>query len=246
MQITGLGEFADALPEPAHPTTVEEALLLRSRGDRWAVDVLDNNDNGLSVAKAILKGTARAISDGSFKDQLGTSSTVIYGEEEHNRMISVNTVPGHSQEQSAYQSELAGIEGALAILESVCKVHDLQHCAATIGLDGNQALIEASGDWPLCPSRADFDKLTNIWAKIKRLPIKIHWRWTKGHQDDGVSYDNLDDWAKANVLVNNIAKAYWNHVAATATEPTAHRFGDEAWALYVDGGKVGKFDKKQL
>ncbi len=55
-------------------------------------DVLDNNENGRSVARAILKGTARAISDGSFKDQLGTPSTVIYGDDETNRMISVNAV----------------------------------------------------------------------------------------------------------------------------------------------------------
>jgi hypothetical protein len=48
------------------------------------------------------------------------------------------------------------------------------------------------------------------------------------------------------VLVDNIAKAYWNHPAAKNLEPTAHRFGSEAWALYVDGGKVGKFDKQQL
>jgi hypothetical protein len=246
MRITGLGGFADPIPTPDHPTTIDDALLTRPTGDRWAVDVLDNNDNGRSVARAILKGTARAISDGSFKDQLGTSSTVIYGDDEINRMISVNAVPGHIQEQSAYRSELAGIEGALAILESVCQVHDIQHGAVTIGLDGEQALIEASGDWPLNPSRADFDMLTDIRAKIKRLPITVQWRWIKGHQDDEVSYDDLDDWAKANVLVDNVAKAYWNRVASTASEPQAHRFGDEAWALYVNKMKVGKFDKQRL
>ena len=127
MQITGLGMFADKVPTPALATMINDALLLRPRGDRWAVDVLGNNDNGRSVAMAILKGTARAISDGSFRDQLGTSSTVIYGDEEHNRMISVNAVPGHRQEQRAYRSELAGIKGALAIHESVCKVQDLHH-----------------------------------------------------------------------------------------------------------------------
>ena len=58
MQITGLGEFADEVPLPAYPTTVEDALLLRADGDQWAVDVRDSNDNGLSVAKAILQGTA--------------------------------------------------------------------------------------------------------------------------------------------------------------------------------------------
>jgi hypothetical protein len=210
------------------------------------VETVDNDDNGKSVARAIMKGSARAISDGSFKDSMGTSSTVIYGDDEAHRIISVNAVPGHRQEQSAYRSELAGIEGALAILESVCTVHDIQQGAATIGLDGQQALIEASGDWPLNPSRADFDMLTDIRAKVKRLPITIHWKWIKGHQDDDVSFDDLDEWAKANVLVDNIAKAYWNHVVTEGSEPTAHRFGDEAWALYVNGTKVGKFDKQKI
>jgi hypothetical protein len=246
MQITGLGEFADPIPVPDEPTTVEEALRLRSRGDRWAVATLDNNDNGQSVAQAIRNGTARAISDGSFKDQLGTSSTVIYGDNADNRMITVNEVPGHRQEQSAYRSELAGIEGALAVLASVCRVHRVENGAVTIGLDGEQALIEASGNWPLSPSRADFDMLTDIRAKIKKLPITVHWRWIKGHQDDDVLYEDLDDWAQANVLVDNIAKAYWNHVSSTNSEPKAHRFSDEAWSLYLDGGKIGKFDKKKL
>jgi hypothetical protein len=246
IQITGIGTFAEPVPSADHPTSLEEALQLRHRGDRWAVETVDNDDNGKSVARAIMKGSARAISDGSFKDSMGTSSTVIYGDDEAHRIISVNAVPGHRQEQSAYRSELAGIEGALAILESVCTVHDIQQGAATIGLDGQQALIEASGDWPLNPSRADFDMLTDIRAKVKRLPITIHWKWIKGHQDDDVSFDDLDEWAKANVLVDNIAKAYWNHVVTEGSEPTAHRFGDEAWALYVNGTKVGKFDKQKI
>ncbi len=167
IQITGIGAFAEPVPTPDHPTTLEEALQLRHRGDRWAVDTLDNEDNGKAVARAIMKGSARAISDGSFKDEMGTSSTVIYGDDEMQRIISVNAVPGHRQEQSAYRSELAGIAGALAVLESVCIVHDIQQGAATIGLDGQQALIEASGDWPLEPNRANYDMLTDIREKIK-------------------------------------------------------------------------------
>jgi hypothetical protein len=75
----------------------------------------------------------------------------------------------------------------------------------------------------------------------------IHWKWIKGHQDNNASYEDLGNWAKANnVLVNNIAKAYWNHFVAARAEPTTNQFGDEAWALYVKGEKVGKFDKHKL
>ena len=162
---------------------------------------------------------------------MGTLATVIYGDNKAQRIINVNAVPGHRQEQSAYRSKLAGIEGALAIIESVCTVHNIQQGAATIGLDGQQALIEASGNWPLNPNWADFDMVTNIHAKVKQLPITIHWKWIKGHQDDNVSFKDLDDWAKANVLVNNIAKAYWNHMVAEGSKPTAHQFGNKAWVL---------------
>jgi hypothetical protein len=81
------------------------------------VETLDSNDNGKSVARAIMKkGSARSISDGLFKDDMGTSALVIYGDGATQQIISVNAVPGHRQEQSAYQSKLAGIEGALAVL----------------------------------------------------------------------------------------------------------------------------------
>jgi hypothetical protein len=60
------------------------------------------------------------------------------------------------------------------------------------------------------------------------------------------STENLDDWAKANILVDNLAKAYWNHLSAQSYEPSPQRFGDEGWALYIHGKKAGKFDKQRL
>jgi ribonuclease HI len=47
----------------------------------------------------------------------------------------------------------------------------------------------------------------------------VKWQWIKGHQDDDVKYENLDKWAKANILVDNLAKAYWNHLSAQSYEP---------------------------
>ena len=173
IQITGIGAFDEEIPTPEHPSTIEEALTQQPARDHWAAKAVKCTVNGLSVAMAILNGSAKAISDGSYKDKMGTLATVIYGDDKTKRMMCVNAPPGHADEQSAYRSELAGIEGTLALLSSVCKVHDIHEGSVTIGLDGEQALIQASSDWPLSPHQADFDMLHDIRAKIKRLPIVI-------------------------------------------------------------------------
>jgi ribonuclease HI len=191
------------------------------------VAVLDYSGQGRSVAQAIIQGSTRAISNGSFKDAMGTSATVLYAADENKRIISVNDVPGNRGEQSVYCSELTGIEGALAIIESLCQVHDIQACSITIGLDEKQALLEAAGDWPLSPKRADYDMLFATRAKLRRLPITVNWRWIKGHQDNDVKFANLDNWAKANLLVDNLAKAYWNHLCSIEHELQPQRFRDE-------------------
>jgi ribonuclease HI len=244
LSVTGVGEFDEEIPRAERPTNLDMALAQRPLNDQWAVSVIDHSDQGISVARAIIQGTAKAISDGSFKDEMGTSATVLYGADEK-RIISTNDVPGNREDQSAYRSELAGIEGALAIIESLCKVHDIQDGAITIGLDGQQALLEAGGDWPLSPTQAAYDMLFDIRSKIRRLPITVHWKWIKGHQDDDANTE-LDEWAKANVMVDNLAKSYWNHLCSVEHEPQSQRFGDEGWALHINNKKVSKFDKNRI
>jgi hypothetical protein len=118
------------------------SLAQRKFGNRWTVAVLDHSNQGRLVAQAIIQGSAWAISDGSFKDEMGTSATVLYGIDKSKHIISVNDIPGNREEQSAYRSELAGIEGALAIIESLCQVHGIQAGSITIGLDWEPALHE--------------------------------------------------------------------------------------------------------
>ena len=244
--ISGVGSFDCAIPSPEAPTTIAESLLQRPLNDHWAAQSIECTDNGRCVARAILNGTARAISDGSYKDNMGTSATVLYGDDKSKRMMCVNAPPGHGDEQSSYRSELAGIAGTLALVSSICQIHDISSGSITIGLDGDQALTQASGDWPLSPSQADFDMLHDIRAKIRRLPITMHWKWIEGHQDDHVAYADLDEWAQANILVDNVAKAYWNHLLTTNQTSTAAGLGDEGWSLYVADEKIGRFDKRKL
>jgi hypothetical protein len=153
---------------------------------------------------------------------MGTSASILFHSKATgpNRLISVNSVPGIREEQSAYRSELAGVSGSLSLIVAICMVHDIHTGLITIGLDGKQAMIAASEDWPLSPARPVYDLLTDIGAKVRGLPIKIHWKWIKGHQDDGPSHASLDEWAQANVYMDSMAKAYWNYLNDTGHCPS--------------------------
>ncbi len=182
-----------------------------------------------------------------FKNSMGTSLSILFHSRSTgpNRIVSVNAVPGNPNEQSAYRSELAGNSGSLAITAAVCRIHDINEGLITLGLDGRQALLAAAGDWPLNPARPDFDLITDIRAKVKRLPVRVKWKWVEGHQDDDQS-SHLDEWAKANILVDNIAKAFCNHLNHSDHVATPHRLGDEAWAIHFRGKKLNRMDKSTL
>ena len=62
----------------------------------------------------------------------------------------------------------------------------------TIALDGDSALIQSGGDWPLSVAQADFDYLQVIRAWIKLSPLKFSFYYVKGHHIDHVRYDQLD------------------------------------------------------
>ena len=63
------------------------------------------------ASDVIYSGVAIAVSDGSFKDEFGISAWTIRGTTDEQHLIGVNTVPGSTEDQSAYRSELAGLYG---------------------------------------------------------------------------------------------------------------------------------------
>ena len=237
-----------SVPQGPTPTTILDALNNCPDLDKWAVQSVDVVDNGRSIAAAIIRGDARAVSDGSFKNEMGTSASILFHTRSTDpyRIISVNSVPGNRNEQSAYRSELAGVSGSLSTIAAVCVVHDINTGSISIGLDGEQALIAASEDWPLNPERPDYDLLIDIRAKVRRLPITVTWKWIKGHQDDFASHGPLDESAQANIYMDSMAKAYWNYLNTSDHCPSPQRFGDEAWSISFQDNKLSRLDKKPL
>jgi hypothetical protein len=248
MWITGTHVSKNKPPTPtSQPDRLADLLTTAPPLDCWAAGLIHVVDNGRLFAAAILRGEARAVSDGSFKNEMGTSASVLYHStsKDPNHMVGVNAIPGNCNEQSAYRSELAGILGSIAITAAICQLHDIQDGSITFGLDGIQALRAAAGNWPLNPEPPDFDLITDIRAKLKRLPIWVHWKWAEGHQD----YDHssvLDEWAHANIMADNLAKAFWNHLNQSGHTLAPLRLGDEAWVLHFQGQKLNCVNKAAL
>jgi hypothetical protein len=60
----------------------------------WAITEVTIDNNGLTIATALLQGTVIAVSNGSFKDNQGTSAFIIEGTSEVGRLVGVNVIPG--------------------------------------------------------------------------------------------------------------------------------------------------------
>ena len=69
------------------------------KGNKWLIGDYKTIDEGESVAEAIIKGTAKAISDGSFKDYIGTSASIIVGEDRSKAITTCNKVAGNKWDQ---------------------------------------------------------------------------------------------------------------------------------------------------
>jgi hypothetical protein len=88
------------------------------------------------IAAAIRNGNACAVSDGSFKDELGTSSWVFDGTNAEGRIQGDMAVPGAPTDQCAYRSEIIGLYSIACTLEVLCKLYNLDLRAIIIGCDG--------------------------------------------------------------------------------------------------------------
>ena len=116
-RITGIADYpiSTLSPPPQYPSmTLAEIFLSQPKDDQWAIHSFHSPDKGHSLAMAIIQGSATVVSDGSYKSSIGTSGFILRGISRSLSAYGTNIVPGNLEEQSAYRSELAGIEGSIA------------------------------------------------------------------------------------------------------------------------------------
>jgi hypothetical protein len=171
---------------------------------------------------------------------------VLEGSTSAGRIVGVNVIPGEEESQSPYRSELGGIAGILEVLHCVCGVYQVSVGHVTVGLDGEQAMKEAFGDWPLDPGRPDYDMLQHIRGMILASPLTFSSRWIESHQDDSRSVAHLDRWGKLNVECDGLAKSFWNTNALAQTWMANRQFGFEKWSVWIAQKKLSTVDKRKL
>jgi ribonuclease HI len=205
-------------------------------------------DKGQAIARGIQDGTARAVSDGSFKDNYGTAAGVIAATATDKDMLYFsNVVPGTSTDQSSYRSELSGVLGLLHIIEAICSTFKITQGSVTIALDGREAMTQASYtnvEQPLQAGQVAFDLLQTIRHTCSTLPIKVQWRWVEGHQLE--KGKRLDWWGNQNRIVDAMAKRFWESCNQKNTPNDPRPLRNEQFLISKAGTKLSRFHKKQL
>ena len=233
---TGTADTLTGQAECRHSSLVQLILAPRP-GRSWATSAWNNDDDGAYLAECIRNGTAKAVSDGSYKDDLGTAAFVLEGAiEEHHWILGTNRVPGIEEDQSAYRSELAGLYAIVCAVEDICKYHHIDKGSITIACDGESALYRSMDEESRVKSKQkQFDIITAIKSKLRSSQITWRWRHVHGHQDTkkGLTYDQMDRWAQLNTIVDRLAGERWNEEAALNSSHFQQEIESEGWRAYL-------------
>ena len=222
--------------------TLAEQLECVHPSLQWAIeDISLPDDNGEEIANAILTGDGRCMSDGSLKDDFGTSAFTVLLKNATNRYEGQNRVPGEDDEQSSYRSELCGILGNLIIMNAICSIHGItEPCEMIVGSDSESALWNAFGDAEVSTKMASADIVAAAREQIRVSPLTWKSKWVKGHQDEKGKTTVLDEWATTNVRCDELATEKWEatmEIDSANPRPVVDTLLGETWTLWLDDRK---------
>jgi hypothetical protein len=217
--------YAATLPACALPTTPLgprdtirhtgtapiQPRLLASQETLYGIVIQPPHDLSL-IVDGIQSGTCIAVTDGSFKDKLGTSGFTILPtitSPEDEAFILTNQTPGAPEDIDAYRAELGGIYGIIRTTLDLCESFKITTGAVTVGCDCVSALQNVTCKYEPSPNRPHHDLLSAIRYLLQTSPVRWSFRHVKGHQDDQNSYHALDRWSQLNVDMDGLAKSYW-------------------------------------
>ena len=153
--------YHSQLPSDQETTSLLNQVNNKLR-DNWLFQQsIDFTEESLDlVVKAIRHRKAIAVTDGSFKQGKGTAGFCIMSP---SIWYSSCQIPGQSDVQCSYQSELGGLLGILTILDIIVEEASITNGSITIGCDNVQA-GEHALEWNRFPSPTQdhFDLLQQI------------------------------------------------------------------------------------
>ena len=219
----------------------------------WASLEIDENIESLRpLVQSIKDGLCRAVSDGSTKEDRGTSSWILRDLKNQTDIKGKNVIPGPLECQDSYRSELGGLYGlvffittlleyfyrdqATLVKGQITNVLGLVH----IGCDGESAITQCYDEEKHITSKhTSHDLIIAIRQRMHEFP-NLTWvaGHIKGHQDDHVDYEDLDMWAQMNCDMDAGAKAFWSDTYTTLTDPPSHNISHSPWTTRINGHMI--------
>jgi hypothetical protein len=217
----------------------------------WTPDEIEIEGDEGRLVEALLSGRLCVISDGSYKQNLGTAAVQLLPRKGGtDRIIVQCQTPGLPQDQSAYRSELIGLLAGIMVVDWL-----LQQWAPTlpskprvrIACDGFSALLNTFSDNRVTPQQAQFDLVSSLREALSHSKASWEPSHVYGHLDNATSFDCLSWWSQRNVEVDNWAVAYRHQLEMSnqLIAPNA-RFFTELAALYIGGVKQSRLDPEYI
>ncbi|CAJ1927586.1 unnamed protein product [Cylindrotheca closterium] len=225
-------------------TAYHRALAPQRHYYGWVPDEIEVHGDEAALADALIQGRLRIISDGSYKNDLGTAAVQLLPKGGTACIVIRCQTPGLPQDQSAYRSNLicllAGIIAVDWLLQQWFPALS-QRPGVKITCDGLLAIEMAFEDQPLSPTDAQFDLISSIREAISRSPVSWSPRHVYGHLDKSNLFDELTWWEKKNLEVDGMAVDFRKKLeAAHQLFPPNPRFFTELAALFVADTKQSR------
>ena len=190
--------------EPTTPLTLEELI---HTNDQWAISHLNYSENGQYLAQALIRGSAIAVCDGSYKQNFGTAAFVLQnGKSRDHRIIGAHVTPGHPNDINPYRSELGGILALVIIVDAIATFHDITQGTIELGCDCESGLTAIFTHTYDTPKQPHHDIIHEIRQKLAASTITWKHKHIAGHQDKHIPVNLLDIWGQLNVEMDSLAK----------------------------------------
>ena len=148
-----------------------------------------------------------------------TSSCIIKIQNNDYAIIGDNIVPVDAKFQCSHSSELCGLLGDIRHINNICSTCNVLEGSAQLGCDGLEA-YKVAKIYTYAPSHklSHYNSSSIIHQLIKANTLSWKFRHVKGHQDDGGTYKNIDEWGQMNIDAYIIIKDYmWCQINEGAT-----------------------------
>ena len=224
--------------------SLDDTIRKLSPEDSWVFERVTPPTHPATFIQGIATRLVWGVSDGSFKDQHGTTGIVLTNSVTGEKLTAATRVPGHPTDQSAYRSELAGLYAMLRIVEVLCFHSSLLAGSVDLASDNLSAIDKLQFNRPVVPSDDHFDLLRAIQVLRARCPIKFFFQHVEGHQREKYPERELDEWALANDVADELAGSYW--LETVDSHQPFYSICRNEWSVSLGPRKVCKSFKSMI